>query len=62
MEFKDMAEVAETRFHTSNYELHRGELGGKIKTKLVVLRVKTYSYLIDDGSKDKSKRLKKKVS
>ena len=62
MEFKDMAEVAETRFHTSNYELHRGELGGKIKTKLVVLRAKTYSYLIDDGSKDKNKRLKKKVS
>ena len=29
-------------------------------TKRVVLRAKTYSYLIDDGSKDKSKRLKKK--
>ena len=30
MEFKGIAEVAETRFDTSNYELHRGELGGKI--------------------------------
>ena len=60
MEFKGIAEVAETRFDTSNYELHRGELGGKIMTKRVVLRAKTYSYLIDDGSKDKSKRLKKK--
>ena len=60
MEFKDIAEVAETRFDTSNYELHRSELGGKIMTKRVVLRAKTYSYLIDDGSKDKSKRLKKK--
>ena len=60
MEFKGIAEVAETRFDTSNYELHRGELGGKIMTKRVVLRARTYSYLIDDGSKDKSKRLKKK--
>ena len=29
------------------------ELGGKIITKFVGLRRKTYSYLIDDGSEDK---------
>ena len=29
------------------------ELGGKIITKLVGLRAKTYSYLIDGGSEDK---------
>ena len=29
------------------------ELGGKIMTKFVRIRAKTYSYLIDDGSADK---------
>ena len=33
-----------------------GELGGKIKIKFVGLRVKTYSYLIYDGSKDKKEK------
>ena len=33
--------------------LMKDELGGKIVTKVVVLRAKTYSYLIDDGSRDK---------
>ena len=33
--------------------LIKDELGEKIKTKFVGLRVKTYSYLIDDGSGDK---------
>ena len=31
----------------------KDELGGKIMTKFVGLRAKTYSYLIDDGSADK---------
>ena len=64
---KDIAEDVETRFDTSNYELDRpfpkrkkkviglmkDELDGKIMTKLVELRAKTYTYLIDDGSEDK---------
>ena len=31
----------------------KDELGGKIKTKFVGLRLKTYSYLIHVGSEDK---------
>ena len=34
----------------------KDELGGKMKTKFVGLRVKTYSYLIDDGIEDKKKQ------
>ena len=30
----------------------KDELDGKIMTKLVELRAKTYTYLIDDGSED----------
>ena len=33
--------------------LMKDDLGGKIITKFVGLRVKTYSYLIDEGSEDK---------
>ena len=39
----------------------KDELGGKIMTKFIGLRTKTYSYLIDDGSEDrKAKGTKKK--
>ena len=38
------------------------ELGGKIMTKFVALRPKTYSYLMDNGNSDKkAKRTKKCV-
>ena len=40
--------------------LIKDELGGNIMTKLVGLRAKTYSYLIDGGSKDKTARGTKK--
>ena len=33
--------------------LIKDELGGKIMTRFVGLKAKTYSYLIDDGSEDK---------
>ena len=38
----------------------KDELDGKILTKFVGLKVKTYSYLIDDGSEDKKAKSKKK--
>ena len=41
--------------------LMKDELGGKIMAKFAGLSVKTYSYLIDDGSKDKKKKRHKKV-
>ena len=73
--YKDIAKDVETRFDTSNYELDRplpkgknkkviglmkDELGGKIMTKFVGLRAKTYSYLIDDSSEDKKAKGTKK--
>ena len=69
--YKDIVEDVETRFDTTNYELDRplpkekneqviglmkNELGGKILTRFVELRAKTYSYLIDDGSAEKDKK------
>ena len=40
----------------------KDEIGGKIIKKFVRLRVKTYSYLIDNGSEDKkAKGTKKKL-
>ena len=72
--YKDIAEDVETRFDSSNYELDRplpkgknkkilglkkDELGGKIMTKFVGLRAKTYSYLIDDVSEDKKAKVTK---
>ena len=73
--YKDMAEHVETRFKTSNYELDRplskgknkkviglmkDELSGKIMTKFVGLRAKTYSYLQDYSSEDKKAKNPKK--
>ena len=37
------------------------ELDGKIMRKIVRLKAKTYSNLIDDGSEDKKAKDKKKV-
>ena len=66
--YKDTANDIENRFDTSNYEVNRplptgknrkiiglmkDELGGKIITKFVTLRPKTYSFLTDDGKEDK---------
>ena len=74
--YKDIEGDVETRFDTSNYELHRplpkeknkkviglmkDKSGGKIMTKFVGLRAKTYSYLIDD-SKIKKPKARKRVS
>ena len=73
--YKDIADNSETRFDTSNYELDRPLLKGrnkkviglmknkideKIITKIVGLRVKIYSFLIDDGSEDKKSKSRKK--
>ena len=38
----------------------KDELGGKLLTKFVGLRAKTYRYLIDNGSKDKKAKDTKK--
>ena len=72
---KDIVENVETRFDTSNYELDRpvpkgknkkviglikNKLGGKIMTKFVGLRAKTYICLVDDGREDKKKKIQKK--
>ena len=73
--YKDIAEDVETRSDTSNYELDRplskgknkkviglmkDELGEKIMTNFVELRVKTYSSSIADGSEDKKAKVTKK--
>ena len=66
--YKDISSDVDKRFDTSNYEcngplptgknknvigLMKDELGGKIITKFVTLRPKTYLYLTDDGKEDK---------
>ena len=73
--YKDIANNAEKRFDTSNYEcdrplptgmnkkvigLMKDELGGRIITEFVTLRPKTYSYLTDDGKEDKKAKGTKK--
>ena len=73
--YKDIANDIKKRFDTSNYEVNRplptgknkkviglmkDELGGKIIADFVTLRPKTYSYLTDDGKKDKKTKGTKK--
>ena len=40
----------------------KDELGGKIMTKFVRLKAKTYSYLMDEDSEDKKRKADKSVS
>ena len=73
--YNDIANDVEKRFDTSNYEVNRplptgknkkvigllkDELGGKIITKFVTLRPKTYSYLTGDCKEDKKAKGTKK--
>ena len=73
--YKDTSDDVDNRFHTSNYEVKRplligknkkviglikDELGGKIITEFVTLRLKTYSYLTDDSKEDKKAKGTKK--
>ena len=73
--YKDIANDVEKRFDASNYEVDRplptgknkkviglmkDELRGKIITKFVALRPKTYSYLTDDCKEDKKAKGTKK--
>ena len=74
--YEDVTDDFEKRFDTSNYEVNRllptrknkkriglmkDELGGKIITEFVALRLKTYSYLMDDGNIDKKTKGTKNV-
>ena len=66
--YKDIADVVEKKYDTSNYTVERplpvgknkkvigmmkDELGGKIMKEYIGLRYKCYSYLTDDGNVDK---------
>ena len=59
---KDIANGVEKRFDTSNYEVNRPLPTGKYKNvmEFVTLRLKTYSYLTDDGKEDKKAKGTKK--
>ena len=73
--YKDIANDAEKRFDTSNYEVDRPlptgknkkviglmkyELGGRIMMEFITLRPKAYTYLTDDGIEDKEAKGTKK--
>ena len=73
--YEDIASGVENKFDTSNYEVKRplpmgknkkvfglmkDELGGKIITEFATLRLKTYSFLADDGKEDKKAKGTKK--
>ena len=73
--YRNIAEDVEATFDTLNHELHtplrkkknkkvigliKDKLGGKITTKFVRLRAKTYNYLIGDSSEDKKAKSTKK--
>ena len=73
--YEDIANDVKNRFDTSSYEVNsplpmgknkkiiglmKDELGGKIITKFITLRPKTYSYLTDDGKEDKKAKGTKK--
>ena len=73
--YKNIEDDVKKRFDTSNYEcdrplptgtnkkvigLMKDELGRKIMKEFVALRSKTYSYLMDDGGRDKRAKGTKK--
>ena len=73
--YEDTANDVENKFDTSNYEVNRplpmgknktviglmkDELGAKIIAEFVTLRLKTYSFLTDDGKEDKKAKGTKK--
>ena len=72
--YKGIAQVIETRFDNSNYDLNRpfpkeknkkvigimkDELGRKVMKKFLRLRSRIYSYLIDDSSEKKREKISK---
>ena len=74
--FKDIAEDVETRFDTSGYKpdrllpirknkkvigLMKDELGGKIMKEFISLRLKMYSYRVEESEPKKCKGIKKCV-
>ena len=74
--YEDIEDDVEKRFYASNYIVDRplptgknkkviglmkDELGVKIMTEFVVLRLKTYSYLMDDSNSDSGTHIIKKA-